>query len=397
MELIPRQLRSMNTRPQQSGRTLKPANRLKQRFLKNLEICRDAIGYRTFQMIPDPFIGIQFRRISRESKGTNFRMFFKPLLSPGRPVRHAAIPEQNKTFGQMPLEMLQEFDHLRPTDVLLRMQPDVKINPFMLWRYADGRNRRNLTPTSSRDQNRRLSFGRPSPSYRRNQRKAALVKKHDGNSSFQSVFLYAAIGIFSSEEPPAHLSPAPCLQVSDNSSLIRSRLSRHVSDDTQLLNADLLPLQSFASSITQLNIRSSALLATESRPTVYAAFHSAFLAALAPLLILILLLLVLDTASATYTQNLPNILVSLLPPTFLIRSLATQSRAGAAFQAAFGFHVVSCHQINTSLNQILLLLRKSIVDLSGLDIIFKIITLIILGILFLGVSYIYNRFSIKGK
>ncbi len=41
--------------------------------------------------------------------------------------------------------------------------------------------------------------------------------------------------------------------------------------------------------------------------------------------------------------------------------------------------------------------RVVLVDLSGLDIIFKIITLIILGVLFLGVSYVYNRFSIEKK
>jgi|GEM_PF-584049 len=41
--------------------------------------------------------------------------------------------------------------------------------------------------------------------------------------------------------------------------------------------------------------------------------------------------------------------------------------------------------------------RVILVDLSDLDIIFKIITLIILGVLFLGVSYVYNRFSIEKK
>ena len=41
--------------------------------------------------------------------------------------------------------------------------------------------------------------------------------------------------------------------------------------------------------------------------------------------------------------------------------------------------------------------RVVVVDLSGLDIIFKIITLIVLGVLFLGVSYVYNRFSIEKK
>jgi hypothetical protein len=41
--------------------------------------------------------------------------------------------------------------------------------------------------------------------------------------------------------------------------------------------------------------------------------------------------------------------------------------------------------------------RVVFVDLSGLDIIFKIITLIVLGVLFLGVSYIYNRYGIAKK
>lgn len=39
--------------------------------------------------------------------------------------------------------------------------------------------------------------------------------------------------------------------------------------------------------------------------------------------------------------------------------------------------------------------RVVLVDLSGLDIVFKIITLIVLGILFIGVSYIYNRYGQK--
>jgi uncharacterized membrane protein len=41
------------------------------------------------------------------------------------------------------------------------------------------------------------------------------------------------------------------------------------------------------------------------------------------------------------------------------------------------------------------LLRVVFYDLAGLPIIFKIITFIILGVLFIGVSYIYNRFTLK--
>jgi uncharacterized membrane protein len=40
------------------------------------------------------------------------------------------------------------------------------------------------------------------------------------------------------------------------------------------------------------------------------------------------------------------------------------------------------------------LCRIIFVDISGLDVIFKIITFIVLGLLFLGASYVYNRFGL---
>ena len=362
MELIPRQLRSMNTRPQQSGRTLKPANRFKQRLLKNLEICRDAIGQRTFQMIPDPFIRIQFRGISRESEGANFRMFFKPLLGSSRPVRRAAIPEQNKTFGQMSFEMFQEFDHLRPTDILLGMQSDIKIDPFVLWRYADRRDGRNLTPTASRSQDRCLPLGCPSPLDRRDQGEAALVKKYDGNSSSQGVFLYAATGTSSNSELPVHFSPELFSPASDNSIPYRLADSKYIWDGTQPLAGAVLLPRSFASSTILSNTRSSPLLAEEFRPTSRAAFHSACLADLLPILVLILFALVLYTAFATDAPNFSNTLTSLLLPALLIRPLTTQSLAGAASQVVLGFRLVSCNQININSHYVPFISWKSIID-----------------------------------
>ena len=40
------------------------------------------------------------------------------------------------------------------------------------------------------------------------------------------------------------------------------------------------------------------------------------------------------------------------------------------------------------------LCRIVFVDISGLDVVFKIITFIVLGLLFLGASYVYNRFGL---
>ena len=285
-------------------------------------------------------------------------MFFKPLFGLSGFVRHAAIPEQNETFGQMSFEMFQKFNHLRPTDVLLGMQSDVKINPFTLWRYADRRDGRNLAPTARSRQDRRLSPGRPGSLHRRNQRKAALVKKHEGNSSAQSVFLYAATGIFSNGESPLHLSPALFSQVSGNSSLTRLRASKYVWDDTRPLSVDLLPRQPFALSTTLLNTRSSWLLATKSRPTSCAAFLSASGVGPERFLILILLLLVAHTASARYVPNLQNTLAFWLLPAFLAPSQQLDRAPASLLKLLL---VPGGHGINYTLfNQFLLLLRKSI-------------------------------------
>jgi len=254
---------------------------------------------------------------------------------------HAPIPEQNKTVGQMPLKMLQEFNHFRPTDVFLRMKPEVKINPFTLWRYADGRDCRNFAPTARGGQDRRLSSGRPRSLHRRNQGKAALFKKYERNSSSQSVFLYAANDTSSTFELPVRFSLSPFSQASDNSSLNRSATAKYIWDDRQLLNVDLLPRQSFALSTVLLNTHSSLPLAEESQPMSYAAFLSAYLVGLFLIWIPVLFALVLHTASATYALNSLNMATSWLLPTRLIPPLTTRSRAGVFSQVALRFHMVS--------------------------------------------------------
>ena len=358
--LLPRQLRSMNTGPQQFGRMLKPPYRFRQRIFEINKISGNTIGQSTFQMIPNPFIRIQLRGIGRESESTNLGMFFKPSLGLIRPMRGAAIPENNKTFRQMPLEMPQEFNDLRPTDVLLRMQPDVKVNPFALWRHADSRDRRNLAPTSSRRQNRRLSSGSPRPLHRRNQGEAALVEKYQRNLSTQSVFLYAATGTSSTFQLPGRFVLAPYSQAFDNSNPIQLKFARHDSDGIQPQNGALLLQLSFGLSTILLHTRSSPLLAIEYRPASFAAFHSASLAVLVLLATLVHFHLAVDAVSANSSRHLLNIPVFGLLPAVLFLFPATRLRAGVASQGALGFHVVSWNQINTDIQRSLLLLRKSI-------------------------------------
>ena len=45
----------------------------------------------------------------------------------------------------------------------------------------------------------------------------------------------------------------------------------------------------------------------------------------------------------------------------------------------------------------LTLIRVFLVDMADLDIVFKIVTFIVLGLLFLGISFVYNRMNIEQK
>ena len=345
----------MNTRPQQFGRTLKPSHRFDQRILKITKVSGNAVGQRAFQMIPNPLIRVQVRSVGRKSKSVNFRVLFKPLFGLSRSVGHTAVPEQNKTFPQMPLEMLQKFNHLKTTDVLFGMQPDVKINPFTLWRCADGRNRRNFAPASCHWQNWRLPSGRPRPLHARNQRKAALVKKHQRNFLSFGLFLYAASSVSSNSELPVRSSPEPLSQASDNSTPYRLANSRYIWGGTRLSGVALSLHRFLLSSIIPSHIRSLQHLPIKSSLTYSAAFHSAYCLDPQRLSLLTRLLRIADTVSSSRTPNSSNILTSWLLPARLILLSATRLLAGAVSQVASGFHVVSWNQLNMLLDKDLLL------------------------------------------
>ena len=350
----------MNTRVQQRSRTFESANRLTQGVSKIRDVFGNTISNGTLQMIPDPFIRVQLRSIARKLKSPNAGVLFEPLLDRTRPVSHTTIPEQNKTSGQVPFEMFQELDDFRPTDVFLGMQPDVQINSLALWRYANCRNSRDLTPRTPTRHNGRLSFKRPSPTHRRDQRKSAFVEKDQRDLTSKSVFLYAAIDNVSSAGSFYDLFLVPVSQASGNSTPVQSKFARHGWDDTLHQNISGLPQPLFFGSTTQSYTHSLWPLASESQLTSFAAFHSALLVVPVLLLTLMLFRLVPYTASAMHILHLMNILAFSLLPALFYRSLATQSRAGVASQAAFGFHMVSYNHVNIDFTRIILLLRNSI-------------------------------------
>lgn len=351
----------MDTRPQQIIRTLEPSYRGTQQIPKMISITGNTINYRTLQMVPDPFIRIQLRSIARELKGSNDRVVFEPLLDRRSSMRHATIPEQNETFRQMPFEMLQKLNDLRPTDVLLRMKSHVKRNPFALQRYANRRNRGYLRPTPSTRQDGRLPTRCPGSSYRRDQEKATLIEEYQRDATPSSVFLYVAIGNVSSVLWLLRSVLLTFSQVSDSSNPIQLKVAKYDWDDKQFSNAALLLWQLAAWSTDRWSNRSLRPLAKEFVSVHPSAFGLILQASLVPAWTLVLVLLLSQRAASRDELNLQSNRLPSTRPTDSFHFAATRGPVGVALRDAFGFHVVSWNHIIMVNNMFLLLLRKSIV------------------------------------
>ena len=357
----PWKFRSMDARPQQFWRTLQPTHWRSQQISEVFGIFGNAISYRALQMIPNPFIRIQLRSITRKFKGTDVRpMLSEPLFDRSSLVRHATIPDQDEAFRQMPVEMLQELKDLRPTDIFVRMKSDIKTDPSGFNRDADSRNRGNLRPTPSTRQDRSVATWSPRPPNGRNQQKATLVKKHRRDTTPLSVFLYAAIDNVSSALWPLDFSVWLFSRAFDNSIPSPLKAAKYDWDGRRFPNAALLPRRFSGWSTDRLNNHSSRPLAKEFVPTYSFAFCLTSMAFQKLLWSLNLLRPVFGEFLSTSTVNSKNNLFSWQPPADLIFS-AARWPAGDVPRVAFGFHMVSWNHHSSLISKFLLLLRKSII------------------------------------
>lgn len=107
-----------------------------------------AVGYRSLEVVPDEFVGVEFGRIAREPVGVQTWMSSDELPDHRSLVVVTTVPQQNYMAAQVFEQLPEEGDHFGRPDVLLQMESGVEGEVLALRRYRHRRDGRDLLPVS---------------------------------------------------------------------------------------------------------------------------------------------------------------------------------------------------------------------------------------------------------
>lgn len=135
---------------------------------------RVAVGELGFDMGPDPFVRVEFRRVARKPFEMQTRA--RPQGLDVRPlVNVAAIQHDDHRTAEMTQHGAKEDGDLDVADVLARMQMQIEANPAARRTDGDGGNCRDLVALVAVPDDGRLAPGRPGPPDVGDQQEPAFV------------------------------------------------------------------------------------------------------------------------------------------------------------------------------------------------------------------------------
>ena len=191
------------------------------------QVIRGAVRGRTLDVVPDELVWIELGSVARKEMRLKARVSSQEIACRGALVGRTAVPEQNDRTTQVLEQLPEESRHMRRLDVLAAVEPGVEGSSPSLWRYADGRDSRNLAPAAMATQERRLALRRPCPNHVWDREKAAFVEKGQVGSKSFGFFLYAAKRSVSSARWPSRPALSPASRASGNSIPNGEESSRH--------------------------------------------------------------------------------------------------------------------------------------------------------------------------
>lgn len=312
-----------------------------EKIFKIVRIFWNTISRRAFHIHPYELIRVKLGGVSGKRIGMNPSAGTDESFNHFRSMSSASIPKKHKASLKMPQDNLKKADNLGITDVLRNMETKVKPNACPAGRDTNRRDCGNFCPPAGDFENRRFSHRGPSLLDRGNKQKPALVEKDDWDVKFFGLFLYAAIGNTPIVLSSSHPVPVLLSQVSDNSNQALLRASKHGQGDRRHQTVYQLPLRFSVMSKDPLNNHSSSPLLQE--PGLKNAFGARLISQAAPEQVLVSK----HHHPFSYedhpsnTPNLTNNQASLLFPADSVLYPRAPRPAGGAFQALFGFHVVS--------------------------------------------------------
>jgi hypothetical protein len=104
-----------------------------------LDVFGDSVGQGAFHVVPDKFIGVEFRSIGREKMNMESRMLPKEVCDTLCSVRESTVPKKNHVPSEMAKQVPQELDDLRCANVLVRVKSTVQ--PQAILSGRDGKDR----------------------------------------------------------------------------------------------------------------------------------------------------------------------------------------------------------------------------------------------------------------
>jgi hypothetical protein len=122
----------VDTRPKESLGTPKPLIRSFNDTLEMLKVSGDTVGHMSFEICPDPFIGIKFRRIPRKVDGLDSGMPPEESLREPGFVKSASVPEEKKRASDLAAKAPEELPDLLTSDVLVGIESSVEVESLSL-------------------------------------------------------------------------------------------------------------------------------------------------------------------------------------------------------------------------------------------------------------------------
>jgi hypothetical protein len=237
----------MNAGPEKPLGIPKSSKRPVKELSKMPKVFGNAVCDASFEVVPNKFVGVKLRRVSREVKGLDARNPFKDLSDKLGPVERAFVPENEELAGKVTSQVLNKFSDLRGTDVFA-VETGVKSEPFSFGRDADGRDRRDFSPASCNRESRSSALRRPRFLDVRNQRESALVEEDQTGSKPRGLFLYEARRVASSTEFPLPVFPWPSWSAPGNSSPDRPSNTKDLRCNNRLETSCVPPSRSVSES-----------------------------------------------------------------------------------------------------------------------------------------------------
>jgi len=165
------------------------------------DISGRAIGQCALGVVPDKFVRVEFRGVSRKAMDPEPFVLVEKLTDDDAPVDRAAVPQEHDRPAQMPQEMAQETDDLHAGDVGC-VETEVKSKTRARGGHGDGGDGGNSISPIAVSEDGGLADRRPGLADVRNEEEPAFVEEDEMGPKSLGFFLYSATRISSSGRWP---------------------------------------------------------------------------------------------------------------------------------------------------------------------------------------------------